>query len=463
MVFTVLISTSVLLVTIAMTTSNMIEVVSAYRLSAADDMGIRQAGGASVLIESPAVYVNEAEPAVVKSEASKHNFIDRRDYMDDPLRALLSGVVAARSSSAGTESSSLTASAMMSQQRRQLLGRWSFDIDVDAPSGRGVKGLGGGEIAGIVIGALFFMIAIQCLFKALCSTVAESSFDRETARVQQALSRGDINRAEANMTRASRAEKRLQSALDTEAKMAIAMKNLEIRLEQARGGGNEVMAEFADPIKFNRQQRYPANNLKLAQLLAPLRDAHSSLPEALREHPVRLIKIRSLLSWPTLLMHENVPADAYQEVKYSELSDGWDNTVVVSWRWSVPKPAAYDPDYSPMADDQLADLKAGLEQAIDVGHEFVWIDWCCVPQYDGDPMVEIARSRLFYARARTMLVIPTKLDIPQQPFVAVFTEALLDNLSAGSSRSNARNIAHEVLQEILKDGRLAKQQYFGRA
>lgn len=41
------------------------------------------------------------------------------------------------------------------------------------------------------------------------------------------------------------------------------------------------------------------------------------------------------------------------------------------------------------------------------------VDWCCVPQYSGGTMVEVLRSKLFYARARIMVVLPTFHELPK--------------------------------------------------
>ena len=49
-----------------------------------------------------------------------------------------------------------------------------------------------------------------------------------------------------------------------------------------------------------------------------------------------------------------------------------------------------------MSPDQFEELRAILREAEKHGLEFIWIDWSCVVQYDGDPMIEIQRSRLYY-------------------------------------------------------------------
>jgi len=38
--------------------------------------------------------------------------------------------------------------------------------------------------------------------------------------------------------------------------------------------------------------------------------------------------------------------------------------------------------------------------------QYTWVDWSCVPQYSANPMPEIVRSRLYYARCANFLIVP---------------------------------------------------------
>lgn len=58
------------------------------------------------------------------------------------------------------------------------------------------------------------------------------------------------------------------------------------------------------------------------------------------------------------------------------------------------------------------ELQRLLRCAAAGGLQYTWIDWCCVPQYSAPSMVEVLRSKVYYARARTMLVLPTFAQLP---------------------------------------------------
>lgn len=109
------------------------------------------------------------------------------------------------------------------------------------------------------------------------------------------------------------------------------------------------------------------------------------MPDELRSVPMRLLSIRSLLTWSYLKVYEEVTADHaldpsnYLEIPYSEVTDEhWRSTVILSWRWAGGKPREKpDPNdkVSPMDELQFAQLKTSLQLLVDkgVGTEFIWV------------------------------------------------------------------------------------------
>jgi hypothetical protein len=67
-------------------------------------------------------------------------------------------------------------------------------------------------------------------------------------------------------------------------------------------------------------------------------------------------------------------------------------------RWGKDKPENLIPGFTPMTEEQWEELRAILDRArSSAGMEWVWIDWCCIPQYSKDSnclMVEIMRSKV---------------------------------------------------------------------
>src|SRR5262245_61074276 len=63
------------------------------------------------------------------------------------------------------------------------------------------------------------------------------------------------------------------------------------------------------------------------------------------------------------------------------------NVCAVSWRWNAERPASATLDslreWSPMSRLQLNHLKRETAQR---GCEYVWIDWCCIPQLTAETM-----------------------------------------------------------------------------
>ena len=150
------------------------------------------------------------------------------------------------------------------------------------------------------------------------------------------------------------------------------------------------------------------------------------MPAALASAPMRLLLINSVLEWPSgLKVFEDTDTSAdCLVIPYNEVSEEqWGRTMVLTWRWGKAKPMPSPiTGFSPMSDDQWSELLELMRIGLESGMEYIWIgesvvsspyallmldsescflliDWSVVPQYLGDPMTEVLRSKLFYARS----------------------------------------------------------------
>ncbi|GIM06120.1 hypothetical protein Vretimale_10529 [Volvox reticuliferus] len=194
-------------------------------------------------------------------------------------------------------------------------------------------------------------------------------------------------------------------------------------------------------------------------------DLHDGMPPDIQQTPMRLLKITPVLSWTFLKVYEEIdPVTECLQVPYVDTDDEiWKKVVTVSWRWSEQKPAVYQQGFSPMSPDQFQELSTMLKLAQENGVEYVWIDWPCVPQYAEDSMIEVHRSKVFYARARAMRVLPTFRPLPAQgPVRLILVKAkkvLSKRADAGSIRCA---VAASIIAAILAKNLVAGREYFGR-
>ncbi|GLC67053.1 hypothetical protein PLESTF_000509700 [Pleodorina starrii] len=223
----------------------------------------------------------------------------------------------------------------------------------------------------------------------------------------------------------------------------------------------------------------------LGRLPACLRDLHHSMPPAIRRANMRLLKIAAVLKCSQLKVYENVDAEAealqavgthWLQVPYAGTDDElWKRVVTISWRWAKPKPGVYESNFLPMSEIQFLEMKALLQHAVDSsGVEYVWIDWSCVPQYSEDSMVEVHRSKVFYARARFMYILPTVEDLPEEGPVRVILAKAQSVLSSRASNAAAAGaaadeteslqcaVAESVIGATIEKNRTAGREYFGR-
>ncbi|EFJ50789.1 hypothetical protein VOLCADRAFT_103851 [Volvox carteri f. nagariensis] len=194
-------------------------------------------------------------------------------------------------------------------------------------------------------------------------------------------------------------------------------------------------------------------------------DLHDGMPPAIQQTPMRLLKIKAVLTWKILKAYEDVePETECHQLPYMDTDDDlWKRVVTVSWRWSEQKPAEHKKDFSPMSNAQFQELCTLLKFAGDNGIDYVWIDWSCVPQYSEDSMVEVHRSKVFYARARAMRVLPTFRPLPAEgPVRLILVKAkkvLSKRADAGSVRCA---VASSIVAAILAKNMVAGREYFGR-
>ena len=83
-----------------------------------------------------------------------------------------------------------------------------------------------------------------------------------------------------------------------------------------------------------------------------------------------------------------------------------------------------------------------------------------MPQYLSDPMVEIFRSKVYYARSCIMLVLPTFGPLPQKPVLCNLLGQVKVVLSRRSSLKAI--VASRVISAIETKNRLASHEYFTR-
>ncbi|KXZ55024.1 hypothetical protein GPECTOR_3g186 [Gonium pectorale] len=210
--------------------------------------------------------------------------------------------------------------------------------------------------------------------------------------------------------------------------------------------------------------RIPAGGTSLEQLPESIADLHDGMPAALRTAPMRLLRVEAVLAWPNIKVYEEVDVESEAvEMPYGSVTDDvWDSTIILSWRWNATKPAEYQPGFSPMSDLQYGELSAVLRRAHALGIQHVWIDWCCVPQYKSDPMVEVLRSKVYYARARAMAVVPTFHPIPADGIVRLLLVKASRVVRRHAGSSPVAVVVAGLLDSILSKEQVAGREYFSR-
>ncbi len=208
--------------------------------------------------------------------------------------------------------------------------------------------------------------------------------------------------------------------------------------------------------------------LRLDQLPEAIADLHE-MPPDLAVANMRLLRIASLQQWASLKVYEDVVASDCLELPYSSVSEQqWATTLVLSWRWGLPKPMPHSvPGFSPMTPAQWSELCNLLANAARSGIEFAWVDWSCVPQYGADSMVEVLRSKVFYARAASMVILTTFEELPGSGSVRLMLRKALRELQKISEQDPESKFVEQLvaltLQAMLDKGIVASREYFGRA
>jgi hypothetical protein len=224
------------------------------------------------------------------------------------------------------------------------------------------------------------------------------------------------------------------------------------------------------PTLMKKVSLQEKENVVFEELSQPVQDLHEGMAEELRSRPLRLLTADFVRNCVSLPCYEELEAQgtrqplAFVEVPYSETEQDlhWDRTAVVSWRWGAPKPETLLRGFSPMTDLQLQELRRYLSVKDEV--EYVWVDWCCVPQYSSSPMFEIARSKLFYSRAAKMIILPIAKPLPEGNLRVVLAHAVraLSRGVPGQHQKEDEVMAAAVLQDIRRRGLYSDFGYFGR-
>jgi hypothetical protein len=224
---------------------------------------------------------------------------------------------------------------------------------------------------------------------------------------------------------------------------------------------NAVVEEI---LRRQLSEEYRANP-RLEDLASSVLDLHEGMPRAYKQMPLRLIRVHYLLHAEYLPCYEELSGSgelAFVDVPYSETTDElWAVTAVVSWRWGAPKPTAFQPGFSPMSSEQFAQLRRSMSGWGDAQLEFVWVDWACVPQYSTSPMFEIARSKIYYGRARAMLIVPQTIAMPEG-FERVVLANIIREVSEQASDSEDAALAEVGLSMVKNNGVQYAGDYFGR-
>lgn len=76
-------------------------------------------------------------------------------------------------------------------------------------------------------------------------------------------------------------------------------------------------------------------------------------------------------------------------------------------------------------------------------------------------MLEIARSKVYYGRARTMLVVPQASPLPEG-FPRVVLGGIIRELQEQSAESQDASVADVALRLLRADGVQYASDYFGR-
>ena len=206
-----------------------------------------------------------------------------------------------------------------------------------------------------------------------------------------------------------------------------------------------------------------------------------SLPESLEileshtQHrgTVRLMLRKGIMQLQQLYAYEQTKMQMFKEMNYADITEEmWNQTVALSWRWHRNRPKNPDRGYSPMSNTQLAELKKIL-LGLDARVKYVWIDYTCAAQkmvHEGPGMTEIMRSRLYYARARRMISLPSMVVLPEQnslmPLLAGGVRALGQMMQSRVAQPHSRKdlqIVKDELSALMSKTVLCKRDYFYRA
>lgn len=218
-------------------------------------------------------------------------------------------------------------------------------------------------------------------------------------------------------------------------------------------------------------------HVPMDKLSEEIQDIHHTLPKKLQEKNVRFVNVEALLKWDNIRVYEEVSEDqtCFTSIPYKDIKEEmWAAALALSWRWHAQKIKDRKEGWSPMSKSQFEALKTLVRHMAEnesISLKYVWIDWCCVPQYSDDPMDEIVRSRLYYARSRVFCILPTFTD---ENSITRFLHAILMRVARrlatdGVKYSNClvndqtcEKFTADLLDRLLQKGTLCGHEYFGR-
>ncbi|KAG2424640.1 hypothetical protein HXX76_014365 [Chlamydomonas incerta] len=219
-----------------------------------------------------------------------------------------------------------------------------------------------------------------------------------------------------------------------------------------------------------RLQRVP-DHVPLSQLPAVIQDLHRGMPPDIAAAPMRLVLIQAAVGWGAKLkmlltarvrqVYEEVAAAECLDMPYTDVPETiWDATVTLSWRWGAQKPVQAQAGFSPMQPSQSEELVAALGRLAGAGFTYVLRAAVLAPS-----MVEVLRSKVFYARARAMLVLPTFHPLPAEGIIRPLLARTQQQLAvAGAAQEGAGDAlaAAAALGSMLAKGHMACREYLSR-
>lgn len=122
------------------------------------------------------------------------------------------------------------------------------------------------------------------------------------------------------------------------------------------------------------------------------------------------------------LEHLVIPRAEYSSAAVASLIQSM-SICSVSWRWGREKREGLTEltiaEWTPMSSLQFSTLKALTKRS---NCDYIWIDWCCVPQLSADTMTFINSSHDIYSHSRHMIFLPRKYKLERRGWPLLRTD-----------------------------------------